>query len=66
MSIKPNQDLIIAFINAVNTWKAYVIALRLANKRNNHLAKSGLGKAVFKWRKYAEELKRQIDSLRMV
>jgi len=65
MSIKNNQALIKAFLHAVATWKAYVSALRLANKRNNHKAKSGLGKAVFYWIKQCEALKAQIDSLRL-
>ncbi len=64
MSIQSNKALIAASLNAVNTWKAYVIGLKTANKQNNHKAKSVLGKAVFHWRKVAEALKSQIDSLR--
>lgn len=52
-----------AFINAVNTWKAYVKALKSANKANNNLAKKHLGKAVFFWRKEAEKLKKLVDSV---
>jgi len=63
MSIKSNKELIVAFLNAVNTWKLYVIGLKAANKQNNRKAKSVLGKAVFHWRKVAEALKSQIDSL---
>lgn len=55
------QDLIKAFLNAVNTWKTYVIGLKAANKQNNQKAKSVLGKAVFFWIKQAEHLKKQLD-----
>lgn len=55
------QNLIKAFLEAVNTWKAYVIGLKAANKQNNNKAKSVLGKAVFFWRKKAEQLKAQLD-----
>ena len=55
------QDLIKAFLNAVNTWKMYVIGLKSANKQNNQKAKSVLGKAVFFWIKQAEALKAQLD-----
>lgn len=65
MSIKSNKALILAFLNAVNTWKMYVIGLKAANKQNNRKAKSTLGKAVFYWRKQAEALKMIIDSLRI-
>ena len=57
------QDLIQAFLNAVNTWKMYVIGLKAANKQNNTRAKSVLGKAMFYWRKQAEQLKAKIDCL---
>lgn len=50
-----------AFINAVNTWKAYVKARITANKQNDKTAKSLLGKAVFYWIKQAEYLKKQLD-----
>lgn len=50
-----------AFINAVNTWKAYVKALKSANKVNNNIAKKHLAKAVFFWRKEAERLKKLVD-----
>jgi len=63
MSIKPNQDLILAFLNAVATWKAYVKANKLANKRNLNAYKSALTKAVFFWRFKAESLKKELDSL---
>lgn len=55
------QQLIQAFLNAVNTWKAYVKANKLANKRNINIAKSGLTKAVFYWRKEAEKFKKMLD-----
>lgn len=55
------QQLITAFLNAVNTWKAYVKANKLANKRNLNIAKSGLTKAVFYWRLQAEKLKKMLD-----
>jgi len=57
------KQLIQAFLNAVNTWKMYVIGLKAANKQNNTKAKSILGKAVFFWIKQAEYLKKQIDKL---
>lgn len=57
------QDLIKAFIDAVNTWKRYVILLRTANKANHNQAKALYGKAVFYWIKQAEALKAKIDSL---
>lgn len=57
------NQLIQAFINAVNTWKTYVIGLKAANKQNNTKAKSVLGKAMFYWRKQAEALKAKIDCL---
>lgn len=55
------QELIAAFLNAVNTWKAYASANKLANKRNLHQYKSALTKAVFFWRKESERLKKLID-----
>lgn len=58
-----NKQLIKQFINAVNTWKTYVIGLKAANKQNNRYAKGVLGKAVFKWRKEAERLKKIIDKM---
>lgn len=57
------QQLIKAFLNAVNTWKAYVKARIAANKLNDKTAKSLLGKAVFYWIKQAEQLKAKIDCL---
>lgn len=57
------QDLIKAFIDAVNTWKRYCALLRTANKANNNQAKRLYGKAVFYWIKQAEALKGKIDSL---
>lgn len=55
------NQLIKAFLNAVNTWKMYMIGLKAANKQNNTRAKSVLGKAMFYWRKQAEALKVKID-----
>lgn len=57
------NQLIKAFINAVNTWKTYVVGLKAANKQNNTKAKSILGCAMFYWRKQAEHLKKQLDKL---
>lgn len=61
-----NKALLLAFINAVNTWKAYVKALKAANMANNNVAKKWLGKAVFYWRKEAEKLKNSVDSVLFV
>ena len=55
------SQLIKAFLNAVNTWKTYVIGLKAANKQNNTKAKSVLAKAMFHWRKQAEALKAKLD-----
>jgi len=55
------QNLILAFLNAVRTWKAYVNANKKANKANLTSAKSLLTKAVFFWRKEAERLKKMLD-----
>lgn len=57
------QNLIQAFLDAVNTWKRYVALLRTANKQNHNQAKRLYGKAVFYWIKQAEALKDKIDSL---
>jgi hypothetical protein len=57
------SQLISAFLNAVNTWKTYVIGLKAANKANNTRAKSILGKAMFYWRKEAEKLKKEVDAV---
>ena len=65
MNIKNHKQLIKAFLNAVNTWKIYVIGLKAANKQNNNKTKSVLGKAMFYWRKEAERLKAQIDQIRL-
>ncbi len=57
------NQLIQAFLDAVNTWKRYVHLLRTANKANNNQAKHLYGKAVFYWIKQAEQLKAKIDRL---
>ena len=54
-------QLIKAFLNAVNTWKSYVLALKNANKSGNKYAKSVLAKAVFYWVKECEKLKKMLD-----
>lgn len=51
-----------AFLNAVNTWKAYVKALAKVNKANCNKARGLLMKAMFHWRKEAERLKAIIDN----
>lgn len=55
------QELIQAFLNAVNTWKLYVTANKAANKNNRNEVKSMLTKAVFYWRLQAEKFKKMID-----
>ena len=55
------QQLIAVFLNAVNTWKAYASANKLANKRNLNQYKSALSKAVFYWVKECERLKKMLD-----
>lgn len=55
------QQLIAAFLNAVSTWKAYIVANRKANKRNDQAAKKYLSKAVFYWVKECERLKKMLD-----
>ena len=55
------QQLIAAFLNAVNTWRAYASTNKLANKRNLNQYKSALTKAVFFWRKECERLKKMVD-----
>ena len=57
------NQLIQAFLNAVNTWRRYCVLLRMANKQNHNQAKALYGKAVFYWIKQAEQLKAKIDSL---
>jgi len=57
------NQLIKAFLDAVNTWKTYVIGLKAANKANNTKAKSVLAKAMFYWRKEAERLKKELDAV---
>jgi Tfp pilus tip-associated adhesin PilY1 len=57
------QQLIKKFLDAVATWKIYVVGLQSANKKNDQKAKSVLGRAVFYWIKQAEHLKKQIDKL---
>lgn len=54
------------FIDAVNTWKIYVSGLKAAQRQGNNRAKSVLAKAMFFWRKQAEQLKLIIDNLRGV
>lgn len=58
-----NDPKVKAFLMAVATWKAYVKALKKANKANNSYAKSVLGKAVFYWINEAERLKKEVDKL---
>lgn len=55
------QQLISTFLNAYTTWKAYIVANRKANKRNDQAAKKYLSKAVFFWVKECERLKKMID-----
>jgi hypothetical protein len=66
MSIKSHKALIIAFLDAVNTWKTFVIQVKHANKNKCTAAKRQYMKAMFYWRKEAERLKSQIDGLRLV
>ena len=51
------------FLNAVATWKRYFQLVRLANSRQDYKSKSILMRAMFYWRKEAEELKLHVDSL---
>lgn len=55
------KQIIAKFLNAVNTWRALVIALRNAQKRGDSRAKSALMRAMFYWRKEAERFKRYVD-----
>ncbi len=55
------QQLIAAFLNAVNNWKAYVKALKEANKANNSVMKKILGAQMFFWRKESEKFKKMLD-----
>lgn len=55
------KQLIVDFLNAVNTWRALVIALRNAQKRCDSRAKSALMRAMFYWRKTAEAFKAKLD-----
>lgn len=57
------QDLVKAFLNAVNTWKRYCALLRTANKQNHNQAKRLYGKAMFYWRKQSEKLKKSVDAI---
>lgn len=65
MSIKSNKALILAFLNAVNTWKHLVAMAKLANKSGNKVWKSDMMKSMYHWRKTAEALKSKLDSLRL-
>jgi hypothetical protein len=57
------QKLIKAFIDAVNTWKIFVIQVKHTNKNNCKVAKREYMRAMFYWRKVAENLKKEVDLL---
>jgi len=65
MTTKNHKSLIAAFLDAVNTWKIFVIQVKHANKNNCTAAKRQYMKAMFYWRKKAEALKSELDSLRL-
>jgi hypothetical protein len=65
MTTKNHKSLISAFLDAVNTWKIFVIQVKHANKNNCTAAKRQYMQAMFYWRKKAEALKSEIDSLRL-
>jgi hypothetical protein len=44
-------------LDAVKTWQLYTLAAKTANKRNDPRIKSVFMKAMFKWRKMAEQFK---------
>jgi len=54
-------QLIKAFLDAVNTWKVFVVQVKHANKNNCTAAKRQYMRAMFYWRKEAEKLKNQLD-----
>jgi hypothetical protein len=66
MTTKTHKALIIAFLDAVSTWKHLVQALKGANQANDARRKSALMRSMFYWRKTAEALKSKLDSLRLV
>lgn len=57
------NQLIKAFLDAVNTWKIFVIQVKHANKNNCTAAKRQYMRAMFYWRKEAEKLKKELDSV---
>lgn len=59
------QKLCAKLIDAINTWKIYVGAVKIAQLRGNKTAKSDFMKAMFFWRKKAEELAQLEKSLRL-
>lgn len=65
MTTKNHKSLIAAFLNAVNTWKHLVNALKVANKLPDLRRRSDLMRSMYHWRKKAEALKSELDSLRL-
>ncbi len=51
------KKLVAKLLDAVKTWQIYTLAAQMANKRNDPRIKSVFMKAMFKWRKMAEQLK---------
>lgn len=62
---KISRALKLAFIDAVKTWQAFVVKSKAANKRGSRAEKSIYMRAVFFWRKRAEELNKQLKALMM-
>jgi len=60
---KIDKQLKRAFIDAVQTWQAFVAKSKAANKKGSRAEKSIYMRAVFFWRKRAEELQKQLKTL---
>jgi len=51
------KKLVAKLLDAVKTWQIYALAAQMANRRNDPRIKSTFMRAMFKWRKTAEQLK---------